>query len=260
MGPTVRPLREALLGVPDELVLFWHGAGNHEERLEAVLAQPEERFGRRLRHAVECDLKWDLDDEEPLLFLHHGSTGLSRPAAPAVRDRGVMTPERLFGRRGAERLDYMVEIKTGRGPRRRAIARFLEIVRTRGLDDRVMVAASSLPLVRELRREHPGLLLGLFVVDALEGGRVLNVPFVDLPRSLGAAGRLGRADLGGVDLVIGAGPIWQPPSAHVAQLQRARREGLVMIPGPVRAMKGLSSLATAGAQSAFLYLSADERL
>ncbi len=239
------------MGKSEELVLFWHRAGNDAEGLNAVLSQTTRLHGRTLRHAVECDLKWDLEGREPLLFFHHGLTGLSRPRRSKVEARGWLTLDQLLARPRADELDYMFEMKGGRGSSREAVTRLVRAMEDRGLGHRFVIAASSLPLLRDLRRDNEALLLGLFVVHTRIDGLVVNVPFIDLPRSVSAAGTLRPVDLGGIDVVVGSGPLGRGESVW-----RPAMEGLTLIPGPIGGVEGVERLAREGSQSGFIYFNA----
>jgi hypothetical protein len=145
---------------------------------------------------------------------------------------------------GADLLDYMVEVKRGHGPRAEAVAACVEAFERRGLTARLLLAASSLPILEEACRSHPHVPRCLFVSRRLPGGRVLHLPKVDVLRGLARGLVLGPRALTGVDAVSSLGPL--------GSRRRGPRDGPVEIPC-VCSLSGLRASIVAGDAAAFAY-------
>lgn len=259
-------LRDVIAGRSTDFAVFWHRAGNSTRGLDAALAAnrdgPRAIAGRRVRHGVECDLKWAWEAGEPLLYLHHGLTGLERLQASDVRAgaaRGeILLLEALLARPGAERLDYMIELKGGPGAPAGPLRRLADLVRARALAERVSIVASSLALLEDARGAFPEAPRGLFVWCVTPGGRILHVPKLAIRRSLGRGFVLApggtKAAEAAVSFAVATHFFGTSAEAHLARERRARAGGTAWIPGTVRDRAALEGLARGGARGAFAYM------
>jgi hypothetical protein len=206
--------------VTQDFLVYWHRAGNSLAGLDAVARARRTLSvldGRPVRHGVECDLKWT--GSPPHLYLYHGPTGLERLSLVEARRREaageIVSLEAALDRPDAGEIDYMVEVKRGHGERRAAIAACVDAFVRRGLGDRLLLAASSLGVLEELRADHGAnvnerslkLSLALFVTHIFGDGRVLHVPKIGIWSGLRRGIVLGPEKLAAVDLVACVSPL-----------------------------------------------------
>ena len=169
--------------------------------------------GRPVRHGVECDLKWTMPAGrgDLHLYLHHGPTGRERLGRGEVRRREaagrLISLEAALDLPDAGALDYMVEVKRGHGPRAEAVSACVEAFERRGLSRRLLLAASSLPILEEAGRLHPDVPRCLFVSRVFPGGRALHVPKVEVLRGIASGIVLGPRALSRIDAISSLGPL-----------------------------------------------------
>ena len=199
---------------PSPFTVYWHRAGNSAAGIESVVRAartPGTVAGRPLRHGVECDLKWTVHDGAPLLYLHHGLTGLGRLAAAAVARRSqsgdLLRLDAALMLPGVSSLFWMVEVKRGHGPQQQALRACVDLFRSHGAQDRLLFASSALPVLSDLRQAHPDVQTGLFVGWTFRDGRVLHVPKVQLRRARHLGAALDPDTLTEVDLFIPTNPL-----------------------------------------------------
>jgi hypothetical protein len=215
--PLLDLLRDRIAaGASSPFVVFWHRAGNSRAGIQGVQEarrlSPPEAQGRPIRHGVECDLKWTAGARPGHLhlYLHHGPTGRERlsPAEAWRREEAgrLISLDAALALPEADALDYMVEVKRGHGPRAEAIAACVEAFARRGLTRRLLLAASSLPILEEARRGHPDVPRCLFVSRMLASGRVFHVPKVEVLGGLARGIILGPRALRRVHAVSSLGP------------------------------------------------------
>lgn len=175
--------------------IYWHRAGNTAAGVDAVhaarRASPPEIAGRPLRHGIEADLKWQPGSRvgAPHLYLYHGPTGLERLSLAEARRReaagAIISVEALLARPDAAEIDYMIEIKRGRGDRAEALAACVDAFARRGIRDRLLFASSSIATLEDLARAHPDVPRLLFVSHlGKDGRRALHIPKIDVLRGL----------------------------------------------------------------------------
>ncbi len=200
--------------------LWWHRAGNSAKGIDAVVHAAREDSaaaiaGRRVRHGVECDLKWTPGAHAqgaPLLYLHHGPTGLERLSRAEVERRAAEGELLLLGdalaRPGAAELAWMVELKRGHGPTAAAVSACVAAFDRHEARSRLLFASSSLAVLEEVRAAHADVRTGLFVSWIFRDGRVLQVPKVEVASAL-RRGLVHRAEslAAVVDLVICTNPL-----------------------------------------------------
>ena len=235
-------------------VVFWHRAGNSRAGIEAVqdarARSSPDADGRLLRHGVECDLKWTVRPGGGALhlYLHHGPTGRERLDPGEVRRHEAhgrsISLETALDLPGAEALDYMVEVKRGHGPRAEGVGRCVEAFERRGLARRLLLAASSLPILEEARRAHPEVPRCLFVSRLFRGGRALHVPKVEVLRGIASGILLGPRALSGIDAISSLGPL--------RSRRCGPRDGPVEIPR-VDSLAAIRASIAAGDAGAFAY-------
>ncbi len=228
--------------------LYWHRAGNKPSGIEAVVRAartPRTVAGRPLRHGVECDLKWAEHDGAPLLYLHHGLTGLRRLPTDDVLLRvargEVSRLDASLALPGAAGLLWMVEVKRGHGPQQEALRACVELFRSQSAVDRLLFASSALPVLADLRAAHPGVGTGLFVGWTFRDGRALQVPKLGVRRALRQGVLLDAAALVDVDLLIPTHPLTAGRASPKPQAPLARR------------WKDVERFAAAGLAGAFAY-------
>ena len=236
--------------------LWWHRAGNNAKGIEAVLhaAREDEAAtvsGRPVRHGVECDLKWTPDAHAqgaPLLYLHHGPTGLERLSRAQVERRAAAGEVLLLGdalaRPGAAELAWMVELKRGHGPTAAAVSACVATFDRHEARSRLLFASSSLAVLQGVREAHPDVQTGLFVSWIFRDGRVLQVPKVELTSGL-RRGLVHRAESLApvVDLVICTNPL---------AAGRALPAGIAQAP-IARSLQTVRAFAEAGISGAFTW-------
>ena len=109
---------------------------------------------------------------------------------------------------------------------------------------RLLLAASSLPILEEARRSHPDVPRCLFVSRVFPGGRALHVPKVEVLRGISRGIVLGPRALRGIDAISSLGPL--------KSRRGGPRERPVEIPC-VGSLAGIHASIAAGDAGAFAY-------
>ena len=228
--------------------IYWHRAGNSVAGIQAAIRAARNTrtvAGRPLLHGVEADLKWALHNGSPLLYLHHGLTGLGRLSAATVAKRAaqgaLLQLDAALNLPGATALHWMVEVKRGHGSQLDAIWACVALFRTQGALDRLLFASSALPVLSDIRAAHPQVQTGLFVGWTFRDGRVLHVPKVQLRRARRDGAVLDPNTLSQVDLFIPTNPLAAGRSGPRPQAPLAR------------SWRDLERFAAAGLAGAFAY-------
>ncbi|MFC1707850.1 hypothetical protein ACFL59_13725 [Planctomycetota bacterium] len=246
---------------PNVFSVLWHRAGNTAtgvaEVLAAAKAGPRSLSGRPVQHGVELDLKWARASEGLLLYAWHGPTGLERLTACEVLRRAsrgeVLLLERLFSEPRAEELIYMIEIKTGYGPRTEAVGQLSALLDRYRLGHRVLLATGSVAALDDAARAAPALPRLLFTSHVTRGGRAFQIPLLGFPRDL-RHGVLVSGDRAGVHCLCKVGVLPRAAKHHLSLARRAARRGTAYLPGRVTSLAALEEMAAEGLLGAFAYL------
>ncbi len=234
------------------IAVVHHRKLNTPEGLDSVLpaleAYPE------YLHAAEGDLCWSISDDEVLLYMHHPDrvydTLSPSELARAASEGELWTLEAALDERYRDLL-FVVELKTGRGPRARAIAAAVDLLQRRR-PGRFWFDTFTLADNRAIKAADPDVATSLHT-KALSSKRVLETAPTPLRVSYPRLDTLASTDI--LTLTYKTSPQrlfgWAGASLQTT-VRQVHGAGKIVVCGGVGTPRMFEEVCTAGARGAYI--------